>query len=249
MKRLIYLLFLLMFPAVLMNAQDLKTQADTAYVQERYAQAAELYEQLLEQGHSSDVYYNLGNCYYRLEKVGHAVLNYERALRLDPGDRNIRHNLELARNKTQDKVVALQDIFIVTWYKGILYSMSVDGWGFLATVCFVLFLCMMGVYLFLNRMALRKIGFFAGIAALVICILANVFAYHEKVLMLRHDTAVLMQESVHVKSTPSQDGKDLFVIHEGTKMHVVDDAMRDWKEIRLDDGKTGWVETSAIEVI
>lgn len=249
MKRLIYLLFLLMFPAVLMNAQDLKTQADTAYVQERYAQAAELYEQLLEQGHSSDVYYNLGNCYYRLEKVGHAVLNYERALRLDPGDRNIRHNLELARNKTQDKVVALQDIFIVTWYKGILYSMSVDGWGILATVCFVLFLCMMGVYLFLNRMALRKIGFFAGIAALVICILANVFAYHEKVLMLCHDTAVLMQESVHVKSTPSQDGKDLFVIHEGTKMHLVDDAMRDWKEIRLDDGKTGWVETSAIEVI
>lgn len=168
MKRLVYLLFLLLLPAVQMSAQELKTQADTAYVQERYAQAAELYEQLLEQGHSSDVYYNLGNCYYRLEKVGPAVLNYERALRLDPGDTNIRHNLELARNKTKDKVVTLEDIFIVTWYKGILYSMSVDGWGILATVSFVLFLCLMGVYLFLNRMALRKVGFFAGIAALIL---------------------------------------------------------------------------------
>ena len=88
-----------------------------------------------------------------------------------------------------------------------------------------------------------------GIAALVLCVLANVFAYHEKVLMLRHDSAVLMQETVHVKSTPSQEGKDLFVIHEGTKMTIIDDAMRDWKEIRLDDGKTGWVETTAIEVI
>lgn len=248
MKRIVYLIFLLLLP-VLSSAQDLKSRADSAYVQERYAEAAELYEELLLQGHHSAVYYNLGNCYYRLEKVGHAILNYERALRLDPVDAQIRHNLDLARNKTQDKVLALSDIFIVTWYKSILYSMSVDDWAHLATTCFLLFLGMLGVYLFASQLKWRKIGFFAAIVALIICVLANVFALHEKKLMLRHNTAVLMSESVHVKSTPSQDGKDLFVIHEGTKLTITDDSMNDWKEIRLDDGKTGWIESSSIEVI
>lgn len=248
MKKVIYLLLLLLVP-VCSGAQDLKTQADSAYVQERYAEAAELYEQLLDQGHNSDIYYNLGNCYFRLEKIGHSILNYERAIRLNPGDGQIRHNLELARNKTQDKVVALPEIFIITWYKSILYSLSVDGWGLLATVSFILFLVMLSGYLFLNHLTIRKVGFFGGIIALMLCVISNIFAYHEKTLMLRHNTAVLMQETVHVKSTPSQDGKDLFVIHEGTKVTITDDTMRDWKEVRLDDGKTGWLESAEIEII
>ncbi|MCF0160448.1 MAG: SH3 domain-containing protein, partial [Bacteroidaceae bacterium] len=102
---------------------------------------------------------------------------------------------------------------------------------------------------FLNQLTIRKVGFYSGIVLFFICIIANGFAYHEKVLMLRHDTAVVMQQAVHVKSTPTQDGKDLFVLHEGTKMTVTDDSMRDWKEIRLDDGKVGWMESSAMEVI
>lgn len=249
MKRAIYLLTFWMLAAVTVQAQDLKIQADSAYVSEHYAQAAQLYEQLLEQGRSSEVYYNLGNCYYRLEKIAPAVLNYERALLMSPGDSQIRHNLELARNKTQDKIMVLPELFIVTWYKSIVYLMSVDAWGMMGTVCFIIFLLMLSAYLFLSQVLYRKIGFYTAVVALLFCVLANIFALSERRWVQRHDTAVLMQEVVHVKSTPNQDGKDLFVIHAGTKVTIVDDTMRDWKEIRLDDGKTGWLEASSVEII
>lgn len=249
MKKLMFLLLLFLTAAFQLSAQELKTQADSAYVREHYQEAANLYEQLLQQGYNSDVYYNLGNCYYRLEKIAPAILNYERALLLNPGDNQIRHNLELARNKTLDKITPMSELFIVTWYKSLLYSFSIDGWSYLGTICFVLFLISLGAYLFLSQLLYRKIGFYGAVATLIICLLANVFAWQEGNLQNNRKGAILMVESTHVKSTPNQDGKDLFVLHEGTKVSIIDNTMRDWKEIRLDDGKTGWIESSTLEKI
>lgn len=248
MKKILYVLLFILCPVV-SQAQDLKTKADSAYQQDHFAQAAELYEQLLQKGHSSEVYYNLGNCYYRLEKIAPCILNYERALLLSPGDAQVRHNLELARNKTIDKMIPAGEVFLVTWFKTIVNTLSVDGWGKLATVCFILALVMLGIYLFIKDMLWRKIGFYASIAFITVCVLANIFAWYQKQMLLNRNTAVVMTKECKGKTTPSDSGKDAFVIHEGTKVTVKDASMNEWLEVRLADGKSGWLRAENVEKI
>lgn len=249
MNRISIVLFALLLNVSVFAEPSLKVQADSAYVKENYLEASAIYEKVLEEGHSSDVYYNLGNCYYRLEKIGLAVLNYERALLLNPGDSHIRHNLDLARNKTLDKITPVGEIFIVTWYKSVINWLSVDQWANVGVVCFLLFLVMLGLYLFGKEIRLRKIGFYSALVLVVVCLASNIFAWNQKHILLNRNTAVVMKTSVNVKSTPSETGTDLFVIHEGTKVTITDPSMKGWKEIRLDDGKNGWIPTNCIEEI
>lgn len=139
--------YLLTFQFAFANAVT-KAEADSAYVRGQYQQAISLYESLLEQGSSADVFYNLGNAYYRTENIPEAVLNYERALLLSPGDRDIRFNLQIARSRTFDKIVPESEMFFVTWYRSLVSMMSVDGWARTALVALALYYPVIGVSLF-----------------------------------------------------------------------------------------------------
>jgi hypothetical protein len=240
-----YLLTLLPFNA----SAATKAQADSAYAQGHFQQAIADYEALLKQGASADLYYNLGNAYYRSENITQAVLNYERALLLSPGDRDIRFNLQLARSKTIDKIVPESEMFFVTWYHSLVNLMSVDGWARTAIISLALVIVLSLVYLFSQPVWLRKIGFFGGITLLVVFIFANVFAHQQKQSLVHRKGAIVMSPSVTVKSTPAANGTDLFILHEGTKVIITDGSMREWKEIRLADGKEGWIESKKIELI
>ena len=226
-----------------------KAEADSVYAQGRYQQAINDYQALLKQGASADLYYNLGNAYYRSENITQAVLNYERALLLSPGDRDIRFNLQLARSKTIDKIVPESEMFFITWYHALVNLMSVDGWARTAIFSLALVIVLSLVYLFSQPVWLRKIGFFGGITLLVVFVLANVFASQQKQSLIHRKGAIVMSPSVTVKSTPAANGTDLFILHEGTKVTITDGSMRDWKEIRLADGKEGWIESKKIELI
>ena len=226
-----------------------KAEADSAYAQGHYQQAINVYQALLKQGASADLYYNLGNAYYRSENITQAVLNYERALLLSPGDRDIRFNLQLARSKTIDKIVPESEMFFITWYHALVNLMSVDGWARTAIFSLALVIVLSLVYLFSQPVWLRKIGFFGGITLLVVFVLANVFASQQKQSLIHRKGAIVMSPSVTVKSTPAANGTDLFILHEGTKVTITDGSMRDWKEIRLADGKEGWIESKKIELI
>ena len=226
-----------------------KAEADSAYAQGHYQQAINDYQALLKQGASADLYYNLGNAYYRSENITQAVLNYERALLLSPGDRDIRFNLQLARSKTIDKIVPESEMFFITWYHALVNLMSVDGWARTAIFSLALVIVLSLVYLFSQPVWLRKIGFFGGITLLVVFVLANVFASQQKQSLIHRKGAIVMSPSVTVKSTPAANGTDLFILHEGTKVTITDGSMRDWKEIRLADGKEGWIESKKIELI
>ena len=226
-----------------------KAEADSAYAQGHYQQAITDYQALLKQGASADLYYNLGNAYYRSENITQAVLNYERALLLSPGDRDIRFNLQLARSKTIDKIVPESEMFFITWYHALVNLMSVDGWARTAIFSLALVIVLSLVYLFSQPVWLRKIGFFGGITLLVVFVLANVFASQQKQSLIHRKGAIVMSPSVTVKSTPAANGTDLFILHEGTKVTITDGSMRDWKEIRLADGKEGWIESKKIELI
>ncbi len=226
-----------------------KSEADSAYVQERYQQAAKDYEALLKQGVSADLYYNLGNCYYRMDQMTQAVLNYERALLLSPGDKDIRFNLQMARSKTIDKITPESEMFFVTWYRSLVNVMSVDGWARTALVALIVAIVLALFYLFSDRIWLRKIGFFGGIIALLLFLVGNLFAWQQKSNLTQRTGAIIIKSAVNVKSTPSKNGTDLYILHEGTKVTVTDSSMREWRKIRVADGKEGWLEVSEIEVI
>ena len=226
-----------------------KAEADSAYARGQYQQAIKDYEALLKQGAAPELYYNLGNAYYRTENITRAVLNYERALLLSPGDRDIRFNLQIANSKTIDKIVPESEMFFFTWYRSLVNLMSVDGWAVTALVSLALVVVLLLVYLFSSRIGLRKVGFFGGFALLVLFVFSNIFAWQQRQELLHRKGAIVMTPSVTVKSTPAQNGTDLFVLHEGTKVTITDDSMKGWKEIRIADGKEGWIESKKIEEI
>lgn len=243
----VILLFALLLPSS--SYAITKANADSAYARQQYQQAIKDYEELLGKGVSADLYYNLGNSYYREDNMTRAVLNYERALLLSPGDRDIRINLQIARGKTIDKITPESEMFFVTWYHSLVNIMSVDGWARLALISLALAIVLALIYLFSAKVWLRKIGFFGGIALVAIFLVSNVFAYQQKQELIHRTGAIVISSAVQIKSTPVKNGKDLFMLHEGTKVEIIDDSMRDWKEIKVADGKDGWIETSQIEVI
>ena len=246
-KTLTTVLLMLLLP---LGAQAVtKAEADSAYVRGEYQQAIKDYETLLKQGVSADLYYNLGNAYYRTENITRAVLNYERALLLSPGDRDIRFNLQMARSKTIDKITPEQDMFFVTWYRSLVNLTSVDGWADIALISLALAIVLALLYLFSERIWLRKVGFFGAIILIVFFLLGNVFAHQQKDLLVNRRGAIVTAPAVTVKSTPAKQGTDLFILHEGTKVTITDGSMKDWKGIRIADGKEGWIETQQIEFI
>ena len=241
------ILLLLLLP---MSASAVtKAEADSAYVRGEYQQAIKDYEVLLKQGASADLYYNLGNAYYRTENITRAVLNYERALLLSPSDRDIRFNLQMARSKTIDKIIPEQEMFFVTWYRSLISLASVDGWARTALISLALAIMLALVYLFSDRIWLRKVGFFGAFLMVAVFLCSNLFAHQQKQQLLHRKGAIVVAPAVTVKSTPAQNGTDLFILHEGAKVTITDASMKDWKEIRLADGKEGWIETRQIEFI
>lgn len=249
MNRMYVLLMLLACILLPANA-SLKTEADKAYQENDFKGAIEKYEAILEGGQeSADVYYNLGNSYYKNKNIAKAVLNYERALLLSPGDEDIRYNLEMAKSKTIDKVTPKSEIFIVTWVSSIRDLMSESSWAVFAIICFVLFLLGTSAYIFGGKIVIKKTGFSLAVVFLVLTVVANMFADSQKEKLVNRTGAIIMQPSVTVKSTPDDSGTDLFVLHEGTKVYINDNSMKGWKEVSLEDGSRGWVSTESIEVI
>ncbi|MBV8038664.1 tetratricopeptide repeat protein [Bacteroides sp. AN502] len=226
-----------------------KAEGDSAYIKNDFASAIQIYESLLQQGEAPEIYYNLGNCYYKTDDIARAILNYERALLLSPGNTDIRANLEIARSKAIDKVTPVPEIFFITWIKSLVNSQSSDAWARTGIVSFLLLLVSLAIFFFTQHIKWKKIGFSAAILFLIVTVLSNLFASQQKSYLTNRNDAIILSPSVTVRSTPSESGTSLFVLHEGRKVEIKDNSMREWKEIRLEDGKVGWVPSSSIEVI
>ena len=226
-----------------------KAMADSAYVRQQYQQAIADYEALLKKGVSADIYYNLGNAYYRTDNITRAVINYERALLLSPGDRDIRFNLQLARSKTIDKITPESEMFFVTWYRSLVNIMSVDGWAMMSLVALAIAIVLALCYLFTAKVWMQKTGFFGAFIMIAVFALSNLFAWQQKDQLVNRSGAIVITPAAAVKSTPANGGTDLFIIHEGTKVEITDSSMKEWKEVRIADGKEGWIKASMIEMI
>ena len=155
----------------------------------------------------------------------------------------------MARSKTIDKITPRSEMFFVTWYRALVNITSVDGWADIALLSMVLALILALVYLFASRMLFRKIGFFGGVAMLTLFLLCNIFAWQQHAILTERTGAIIVSSSATLKATPTQQAKDNGVLHEGTRVDIIDDTMRDWKCVRLADGREGWLQSNKIEKI
>ena len=246
--RILMLAVMTVFVSASANAIT-KKNADDEYKKGNYQQAIRDYEELLKKGPSADLYFNLGNSYYRTDNITKAVLNYERALLLSPGDDDIRFNLQMARSKTIDKITPKSEMFFVTWYKTLVNFTSVDGWAKTAIMSIAVALVLVLCYLFGRNVLLRKVGFYGAVVLVVLFILSNIFAYEQKCILTHNTGAIVISPSASLRKTPVANSEYGAIIHEGTKVEIIDDTMKDWKLIKLEDGREGWVQTTQMERI
>lgn len=243
-----FVLMILMLMPLSANAIT-KQNADDEYAKGNYQQAIKDYQEILKTGVSSEIYYNLGNAYYRTDNITQALLAYERALQLSPGDNDIRFNLQYARSKTIDKITPETEMFFVTWYHSLVNFTSVDRWAYTAIFSIVMALLLILVFLFAPQMWARKSGFYGSAAFLLLFAFANLFAFQQKHELETKQGAIVIAPTVNVKKTPAASGTDVFVIHEGTRVDITDRGMKQWRGIKLADGREGWLKTSQIEEI
>ena len=243
-----FVLMILMLMPLSANAIT-KQNADDEYAKGNYQQAIKDYQEILKAGVSSEIYYNLGNAYYRTDNITQALLAYERALQLSPGDNDIRFNLQYARSKTIDKITPETEMFFVTWYNSLVNFTSVDRWANTAIVSIVMALLLILVFLFAPQMWARKSGFYGSAVFLLLFAFANLFAFQQKHELETKQGAIVIAPTVNVKKTPAASGTDVFVIHEGTRVDITDRGMKQWRGIKLADGREGWLKTSQIEEI
>ncbi|MBQ9146690.1 MAG: tetratricopeptide repeat protein [Rikenellaceae bacterium] len=235
-------------PATIGNEQ-MWDDANTAYVNANYPRALELYHAIEERGlASAKLYYNMGNAYFKTDDMGHAILYYNKALRLAPGDADIRYNLDVANSYTKDRIQVVPELFLTRWVRTVRQTISGNAWAVLSLLFFAMMLFSVMVYLLVQSLLFRKIGFFASIVGLLLFVVTTAFAVTERREATSPSEAIVMNASVSVKAAPEKNATDMFVLHEGTKVRV-GDRVENWIEVTIADGNKGWLEERAIEMI
>ena len=248
-KTLILLLLATALNAAAQTPQQLMQRGNDAYAKGDFVAAAQAYNAVLDAGYeSADLYYNLGNVYYRQEEYGLSILNYERALRLKPNFRDAKQNLDLADSKTEDQIAALPEIFLAQWAHSVVTWFSPTGWR----ICILILLAILGtaVVLFLlsRDYAWRKGALIGGIVTLVFLILCIACTISASVRYNRHNQAIVTAPMAVVKSSPEENSIDKLVLHEGTKVNI-EETLGEWHKIQIADGNNGWLQTDEVTII
>jgi len=226
-----------------------KTSADQEYKRGNYPQAIADYKSLLKKTPSAEVYYNLGNAYFRSDSIPQAILAYERAALINPGNSYIRFNLQFARGKTIDKVAEPDEMFFISWFRSAANLATVDGWATMVLFSAALLGCCILLYFFSSRILVRKVGFGCAIAFAILFVLSNIFALYQKDALISKEGAIIMAPAANLKKTPIRSGADEAVLHEGTRVDIADRSIKGWLGVKLADGREGWIEENTVEEI
>ncbi len=253
MKHKIFILLVFTFISIMssVSANTTFQRAADAYNAQRYADAVALYDSVeVADGVSPQLYYNRGNAYYKMGKYAPAILNYERALMLDPSNPDISYNLELANTKIADKIEETGTFFINVWAQTVRDWFTSNTWAVIGIISFLMFMIAFVTYMFVDsqHMRVRKWGFFIALPLFIISLIANACALAQNDRSSNRDQAIIFAGEVSVKSSPSDSGTQLFVLHAGTKVTLIE-TVGEWGEVRISDGNRGWLPLSAIEII
>jgi len=215
--------------------------ANVMYEKGQYATSIDIYNRLLEQeGPSATLYYNIGNCYYKTGQLGEAVLNYERALFLDPGNDDATYNLSLANARIRDRMEPRTTSIFIIWWHAVSRIMGAQAWGIIAIVAMWLALMGWAAYLLPQFRAYQRIGFFTAIIAFSISILCTIGHFGRKNYDAGQTFAIVMSPSAVIKSEPSETSTNLALLHEGFKLKLIEADSR-WSKIEMPDGVIGWM--------
>ena len=248
MKR-IYLLVFMMVAAIGLKAQTIQnqefTKANFYYNESRYDTALVIYEKILNEGYVSvPLLYNIGNTYFKLRNYPMAILHYEKALKIDPTNEDTRHNLAIANALITDKIEPMPVFFLTKWWRSTGNLMSANGWTKTSLELFGLFLVLVFLYITARTKGVRKTTFFSSIIVLILLVCSSIFSYQKHKYLNERNEAIVMTPTITVKSSPSASGVDLFVLHEGSKVEIIDNADK-WDKIKIADGSVGWVPSTA----
>jgi len=223
--------------------------ANAAYNKANYSKAISFYQKFLNGGiESAQAYYNLGNCYFRSNEMGKAILYYEKAEKLTPGDPDIQFNLQLANQKITDKITSDAPIFIYSDWKKFENKFTEKQWALTSIWILCLSLGLFAIYLLASHMVIRQLSFWSGLVLIFFSIFTLYMAHQQYELLNSHDTAIIMSSTVTVNGAPEEKATQLFVLHEGTKVWVIK-TEGEWTEIKLANGNQGWLISSDISAI
>lgn len=224
-------------------------KANKAYNEGDFVKAADLYLEILDKGeHSAELYFNLGNAYYKLNQIAPSIYYYEKALLLKPNDEEIKNNLAYSQNMTLDAIEILPQTGLSNLYKRFTGVLSYDQWAKAAVFFMILFVLLYIAFYFFRYSTRKRVAFISSIVAFFFSILAVVFAYIEFDSFNRDNPAIIFAEESQVKTEPNDRSQQAFVLHEGTKVNVLEE-LNEWKKISLADGKTGWISAENIKLL
>ena len=249
-KTILFFLFLSSISANLAAEPDsLFAKASEEYAAGNYESALSKYDQILEMDlESAALYYNMGNAAFRSNKLGYAILYYKKALKIDPGFEEAEKNLAYVSVFKEDKLDSVPEFFLKTWINSLYSLFSLRIWSLLALAMFALLLFGTITYIFAPNLSIKKMGFFSGVLAIILFALSISGAVSRNNEITRPDKGIIVAPSVVVKSTPSDSGTDLFVLHEGTDVQG-DEKVGGWTEIKISDGRIGWIPSASFELI
>ncbi len=224
--------------------------ANAAYTEGVWSEAVQAYSAIENLGlESPALYCNLGNAWFKNGDVSKAILYYERALKLDPSYDDARYNMTVASDFVQDRIEPVPEFILKTWVRNLCYALDSDAWAVSGLVFFAVAVAALLLFLLSGSLVWRRTGFFSAVVFFLLSLSAVSFSFWQRSDYSRKDGAIIMAPVVSVRSSPSSEAStDLFILHEGTKVQILDEV-GDWRNIELADGRQGWMKSADMEII
>ena len=241
LKKIVIAFMLIGSANLLANNASLVDSAKNAYDKANYKEAITIYKKIIASGETSyKLHYNLANAYYKNNEIGKAIYQYQLAHKLNPSDEDVKHNLTIANKHTKDQIESKENYFAKNIESGVLHGLSTTGWAWssIFTLCFA----MLSFALFTIVIKYKKILFWLGSIATLSCIVSFTIGYIALQKIITHKNAVIIVEEVSALNAPTEDAKEQFRLHEGTKVNVLE-TNSNWTSIQLENGNEAWVKT------
>lgn len=223
-------------------------RANDFYNSGDYNSAISTYKEIIESGlHSAELYYNLANCYYKLNKVAPSIYYYEKALLLNPNDTDLLNNLSFAKKMTVDKIDDVPELGLVKLAGRVIHLYSADQWAVICIFLMVFFVLFFITYYFTKKTKSKRLFFiFQGI---VLVLLIISFGLMTKKFDLEKNIkhGIVFSQEIELKSEPNLKSETIFFLHEGTKIRLLEPYSDSWTKIQLNDGKVGWLPNNAFK--
>ena len=213
-----------------------------AYNESNFQEAISAYERILDSGvHSTELYFNLANAYYKLNRIAPSIYYYEKALQLSPNDKEIKRNLAFAQNMTIDAIEVIPEVGLSKIFKGFVNTFSFDVWALISVILVIVFVLLFLGYYFSQATAKKRLAFVVSSGSLIVAVVALFFAFQKFEYDRKDQPAIVFAQESEVKTDPNLRSEIAFVLHEGTKVQVLEHYQENWTKIKLSDGKTGWI--------